>query len=259
MIPRMARTRRRRGPQKSGQRRPPPSCMSPFEVFATTPSTSGIGALVFDVAAGHKFIKRIPTFDVPEGRGKRENVRVLRPAWHWVFLTSRRRGGCSRSTSTPSAPCGTANTTAAAIAWRSRRTARLMYLPSLEKAHWHVVDAADGDVIAKVETNSGAHNTVYGARRQGTPTSRAWARRCSGCRPATHTVAQTVGPFGSPIRPFTVNGRETLRFVNVNGLLGFEVGDLRPGKMLHRVEVQGSSRAGQTARLPEPWRRPDAR
>jgi hypothetical protein len=48
-----------------------------------------------------------------------------------------------------------------------------------------------------------------------------------------------VGPFGNVIRPFTVNGPQTLCFVNVNELLGFEVGDLKSGKMLHRVEVQG--------------------
>jgi len=48
-----------------------------------------------------------------------------------------------------------------------------------------------------------------------------------------------VGPFGSMVRPFTVNGAETLCFVNVNELLGFEVGDLKTGKMLHRVEVAG--------------------
>lgn len=28
-------------------------------------------------------------------------------------------------------------------------------------------------------------------------------------------------------------------FVNVNGLLGFEVGDLQTGKKLYHVEVQG--------------------
>src|SRR4029078_8807872 len=41
------------------------------------------------------------------------------------------------------------------------------------------------------------------------------------------------------IRPFTVNGKQTLCFVNVNELLGFEVGDLTTGKKLHRVEVPG--------------------
>ena len=56
---------------------------------------------------------------------------------------------------------------------------------------------------------------------------------------ATHTIVRRVGPFSSGIRPFTVNGRQTLAFVNVNGLLGFEVGDITTGKMLHRVEVEG--------------------
>ena len=56
---------------------------------------------------------------------------------------------------------------------------------------------------------------------------------------ATHTAVKTVGPFAAAIRPFTVNGRQTLCFVNVNGLLGFEVGDLTTGKKLHRVEVEG--------------------
>ncbi len=41
------------------------------------------------------------------------------------------------------------------------------------------------------------------------------------------------------VRPFTVNGRQTLCYVNVNELLGFEVGDLQTSKLLHRVEVQG--------------------
>jgi hypothetical protein len=48
-----------------------------------------------------------------------------------------------------------------------------------------------------------------------------------------------VGPFDNVIRPFTVNGSNTLVFVNINGLLGFEVGDFRTGKKLFHVEVQG--------------------
>jgi DNA-binding beta-propeller fold protein YncE len=48
-----------------------------------------------------------------------------------------------------------------------------------------------------------------------------------------------VGPFSHSIRPFTVNGKQTLAYVNVNELLGFEIGDIASGKKLHRVEVQG--------------------
>jgi hypothetical protein len=51
--------------------------------------------------------------------------------------------------------------------------------------------------------------------------------------------AQDHHAFGGSIRPFTVNGAKTRCFVTANGLLGFEVGDLKAGKVLHRVEVQG--------------------
>ena len=58
--------------------------------------------------------------------------------------------------------------------------------------------------------------------------------------PRTHTVVGEVGPFGNVIRPFTINGAAGPRcYVNVNDLLGFEVGDLRSGKVLARVEVSG--------------------
>ncbi|PYJ86890.1 MAG: hypothetical protein DME22_03615 [Verrucomicrobia bacterium] len=39
---------------------------------------------------------------------------------------------------------------------------KVIYLPSLEKAYWHVVDAGSGEVIRKIVTNSGAHNTRSG-------------------------------------------------------------------------------------------------
>jgi DNA-binding beta-propeller fold protein YncE len=52
-------------------------------------------------------------------------------------------------------------------------------------------------------------------------------------------VVAEVGPFSNVVRPFTINAAQTLCFVNVNDLLGFEVGDLKTGKMLHRVEVAG--------------------
>ena len=57
--------------------------------------------------------------------------------------------------------------------------------------------------------------------------------------PATNTVVQQVGPFASVIRPFTINGAQTRVYVNVNDLLGFEIGDLKTGKVLQHVEVKG--------------------
>jgi DNA-binding beta-propeller fold protein YncE len=96
-----------------------------------------------------------------------------------------------------------------------------------------------GDVLARIDTGSGAHNTIYGPDGKQVFLAGLKSPVLSIADPRTHKVVATVGPFGSAIRPFTINGSQTLCFVNVNGLLGFEVGDIKTGKMLHRVEVEG--------------------
>jgi len=57
--------------------------------------------------------------------------------------------------------------------------------------------------------------------------------------PTSHTIVQKIGPFANFVRPFTVNGAETIVYVTVDSLLGFEVGDLKTGKVLAHVEVEG--------------------
>ena len=116
---------------------------------------------------------------------------------------------------------------------------RLVYVPSFEGPLWRVVDGATGASVATVVTHSGAHNTIYGldGRRVYLAGLRSPVLRVAD--PRTHAVVGEVGPFGQFIRPFTVNGAQTLAFVNVDDLLGFEVGDLRAGRVLYRVEVTG--------------------
>jgi DNA-binding beta-propeller fold protein YncE len=104
---------------------------------------------------------------------------------------------------------------------------------------WHVVDAANGNVIASIETKSGSHNTIYSADGKLVYLAGLKSPVLSVADAKTHKVVSTVGPFANVIRPFTVNGAESLVFVNVNGLLGFEVGDLKTGKKLYHVEVEG--------------------
>ena len=55
----------------------------------------------------------------------------------------------------------------------------------------------------------------------------------------TNTLINKVGPFTNFVRPFTINGKETLAYVTVDSLLGFEVGDLTTGKKLAHIEVEG--------------------
>ena len=198
----------------------------------------GIGLLVYDMDAGHRFVKRIPTFDVVEGQAP-ENIKGIaaNAATGRLYITTPKRvaafdleterlvwnrtydGGCDRLAISPDG--------------------RVLYVPSFEGPHWLAIDAKSGDVLSKIVTNSGAHNTIYGPGGTRVYLAGLKSPILFIADPATHTVTHQVGPFSDVIRPFTVNGAETLCFVNVNNLLGFEVGDIKTGKMLHRVEVAG--------------------
>lgn len=198
----------------------------------------GVGILVFDIDKGYKFVRRIPTWDVPEGKTP-ENVKGIAASAKTgrVYVTSLNRmiaidavtgkriwdktyeGGCDRMAISPDG--------------------KILYVPQLEGPSWHAVNAATGDVIATVETKSGSHNTIYSADGAHVYLAGLKSPLLSVADTRTHKVVRTTGPFDDVIRPFTVNGGETLVFVNINGLLGFEVGDLRTGQKLHRVEVQG--------------------
>ena len=155
---------------------------------------------------------------------------------------------------------GTRPTKAAATAWRSRPTARLSTFRSSKVRTGTWSNARDGrrDRHHRDQIRLAQHHLR--GRRRSTSIWPACSRRCSRSPiPKTHTVASTVGPFANVIRPFTVNGANTLVFVNVNGLLGFEVGDLKTGKKLYHVEVAGyQAGPGEAPRLPEPRHRADA-
>ena len=198
----------------------------------------GVGLLVFDIDHGYQFVRRIPTWDVPAGK-QPENVKGIAASGRtgMVYISSLTGiiaidavsgkkvwdktydGGCDRLALSPDG-----NT---------------LYVPQLEGPLWHIVDAATGAVTGQIETKSGSHNTIYSADGAHVYLAGLKSRLLSVADPKTQSVVSTVGPFDNPIRPFTVNGANTLVFVNINALLGFEVGDVRTGKKLYRVEVAG--------------------
>ena len=198
----------------------------------------GVGVLVYDIANGHRLVKRIPTLVVPQGEAP-ENVKgiALSAPLRLLYVTTPKRmfaldlereaiawnreyeGGADRMALSPDGAT--------------------LYVPSFEGPHWHAVDARTGDVIRKIVTDSGAHNTIYGLDGAAVYLAGLRSPSLAVADPKTHAVVRQVGPFSNSIRPFTINGSQTLCFVNVNGLLGFEVGDLRTGAKLHRVEVHG--------------------
>ena len=197
----------------------------------------GHGLLVFDIDNEHRFVKRIPIGGLDD-KGRPINIKgvcasaktgriyctTLRTMMCLDLVTEKLlwerkyEGGCDRMAISPDG--------------------KTIYLPSLEKEHWHVVNALSGDVIAKIIPNSRSHNTIYGLNGKEVYLAGLGSPWLTVADPSTHTAARKVGPFSHSIRPFTVNGAQTLVFVNINQLLGFEIGDLRTGEKLHRVEVK---------------------
>jgi DNA-binding beta-propeller fold protein YncE len=198
----------------------------------------GHGVLVFDIDHGHRFVKRIASSGVDE-KGKPLNVKgvcahagtqrlyvstiktliAFDLATDKIVWEKALDGGCDRMSITPDG--------------------KTLYVPSFEKEHWNVVNAADGAVLTKIIPKSNAHNTIVGPDGREAYLAGLKSPLLTVADTKTMTAVRTVGPFSAPIRPFTINGKQTRVYVNVNELLGFEIGDLKTGKMLQRVEVTG--------------------
>lgn len=195
----------------------------------------GAGILVFDIDDGHKFVKRIAT-DASK-IAKPQNIKgvvasattkklhfTTPQSLYCVDLLNEKTDwgkelpqGCDRLAATPDG--------------------KTLFVPSFEKDIWNVVDASNGRVITDIETKSGSHNTICGLDGKKVYLAGLKSPFLSVADTTTNKVIDKIGPFAAPIRPFTINGMQTLCFVNVNELLGFEIGDLKTGKKLHRIEV----------------------
>lgn len=198
----------------------------------------GHGILVFDIDNNHRFVKRITTkgFHPDNTPSNVKGIAVSIPlnsiyvstieSLQRIDLTTDKliwekqfEGGCDRMAISPDG--------------------KTMYLPSFEKSFWNVVDCATGDIIKKIEVNKRAHNTIYGltgAHVYLDDIASPWLYIADAKK---HELVNKIGPFSNFVRPFTINGKETLAFVTVDSLLGFEVGDLKTGKKLAHIEVKG--------------------
>ena len=121
---------------------------------------------------------------------------------------------------------------------------RLLFVPAASNQTadptWHVLDTATGHAIGAITGVGGRpHDTVVGLDGRKVYMGAISLNYLTVGDTATDVILRRVGPFGvggpvggGGVKPFTVNGRQTRAFVNVNGLLGFEVGDLTTGRSL---------------------------
>jgi DNA-binding beta-propeller fold protein YncE len=198
----------------------------------------GIGILVFDMDDGFKFVRRIPTWPLLPG----ETVEIVKgiagdPATARLYVTTPTKlaafdlltdkivwqksyeGGFDRMALSPDG--------------------KTLYVPSFEGPYWHVIDASSGNVISRLETRSGSHNTIWSPDGTRVYLAGLHNEYLLVADASTARIVQRIGPFSDKIRPFTINGSNSLVFVNINNLLGFEVGEVNSGKMLYSVPVRG--------------------
>ena len=114
-----------------------------------------------------------------------------------------------------------------------------IFQPSFENDRWYVIDARSGKIKEEVVLHSKSHNTVVGLNGKKVYMEGLASKMLTVANTANLRETKTIGPFTDMIRPFTVNGKQTLVYANVNELLGFEIGDIKTGKMIYRVEVKG--------------------
>jgi DNA-binding beta-propeller fold protein YncE len=201
----------------------------------------GHGILVFDINDNHRFVRRIETKGF-HPNGKPSNVKGVAVSvplnsiyvstiegLQRIDLTTEQvvwekefQGGCDRMAISPDG--------------------LTMYLPSLEKGFWNVVDCKTGDIIKRIDVHKRAHNTIYGPSGKFVYMGDIGSHWLHVADPGTHQLVGKVGVFANNIRPFTINANETRTYVTVDSLLGFEVGDLKTGARIAHVAVEGWDR-----------------
>jgi DNA-binding beta-propeller fold protein YncE len=198
----------------------------------------GHGILVFDINNNHRFVKRIPTKGFhPDGTPSNVKGIAVSVSLNSIYVSTLEglqridlatdkivwekafEGGCDRMSISPDG--------------------KTMYLPALEKDFWNVVDCETGNIIKKIPVVKRSHNTIYAMSGKRVYMGDIGSPVLMVADPTKHEIVEKVGPFKNFIRPFTINGAETLVYVTVDSLLGFEVGDLKTGKVLDHIEVEG--------------------
>ena len=104
---------------------------------------------------------------------------------------------------------------------------------------WYVVDTASGQEISVIHAGAGAHNTVTGLSGRYVYLGGRDHDELEVFDTTSGQITKRIGPLRSGVRPFTVNGRETLAFTTATGFLGFQVSDLTTGKVLYTETFAG--------------------
>jgi DNA-binding beta-propeller fold protein YncE len=225
--------------------------------------TNRSGMSVYDINDGHKLLGKI---EVPETGGY-YGIGAS-PELGLIYLTSNvKRDTVAMDIATEK------------IVWRNSHgrfpdsfmvtpNGQSIYLPYRDEDFWHVLNAADGAVKAKITVargenytdgwpigSIGPHNTWINPAGSRVYMQVLTVPYVFIADTETNQIIGKAGPFSKGVRPFTVSSDEKYVFANVDRLLGFEVAAARDGnnwggKVLHRVEAKTPE--SRLAQIPNP-------
>ena len=213
---------------------------------AQAEGNSGSGILVFDLDHGHEFVRRI---DIPGFKDGGVRGFAVSARNHCAyFSTTNRRLGCVDLESdkvlwerTYDAGCDRSSVT---------MDGTKLYVPT---GWWYagansgflVVDAADGKLLKRIPVGLQAHNSIVSLDGRHVFLGTETALSMFDTRDDQMVLqVRNVGEAG--VFPFTLDSQNRYAYVCLGKTVGFDVVDLKAGKVIHRVTAGDAPIAHRT-------------
>ena len=123
---------------------------------------------------------------------------------------------------------------------------KTIYMPQGENyetspGYLYVINAKTGNQTGKIAVGAGPHDSLMSLDGKTVYVGVVNAPYLYEINTATNTVIRPVGPVGKGVgvRPFDISSGGAYAYMEVDNLIGFEVGDLSTGQILYRVAVPG--------------------
>jgi DNA-binding beta-propeller fold protein YncE len=113
-----------------------------------------------------------------------------------------------------------------------------IYMPDGEESPdgiWTVIAARTGNVIGTISAGLGPHETVVSLNGRYVYLGGRNSPYLDVASTATDRVTERIGPLRGGVRPFTINGRQTIAYTTATGALGFQVSAIKTGHVLYTV------------------------
>lgn len=254
----------------SAQNNPAPPGSAPVRnlVYIGTPGDNGTdnqsGVVVLDADKNYSFLKRI-SYQLPASRmpgGKVSGIAASVPLQMlyvtqdgsitafdlatdqiaWTFKGESEPVQRSRASSSPTGCCERP--------W-VLPDGKTLLVGSHYNSWWYYIDGATGKSLGRLPTPEAnvAHNLAVSADGQigilGSMSSPTLGKAGVAVIDVPSRKILRYMTFTEMVRPLTINHDASLVYVNVNGLIGFEIGDIKTGKMIKRLELPGDAWKGK--------------